>query len=146
MNNTRVYLAFKHTPPGGFWMSAFHWITAFRLVTRYPHGGIVQGGWLYHTKLSTGARRERFDDNPGWDLFDTGSDADMEEVFRELEGNPYDVFGLLAFILPWRISDSSRMYCYKLMWRMVTGQNPRFKVVPETLLAWAAQQQAGNRA
>lgn len=143
MTNTRVYLAFKHVAPKGFWRRAFHWLTAFRLVTRFPHGGIVQNGVLYHTDLTNGAHRVAFND-VGWDLFDTGLEADMEEVFRPLAGTPYDSFGLLVFVLPWNVSDSSRMYCFELMWRMVTGQNPKFKVVPEMLLAWAFQQPRGR--
>lgn len=41
-------LALKHAPPKGFGKRAFHWLTAARLLTSYPHAGIVIDGQLMH--------------------------------------------------------------------------------------------------
>jgi hypothetical protein len=133
-----VKLALKHAPPKGFFKRLFHWLTAARLVTRYPHAGIVIDGKLMHTNLSNGLHSERFLPE-GWDLFEV-ADADGLTLlrFRDFEGTPYDVFGLLAFVLPWNVSDSSRMYCYEWCWLAITGVNPRRRVTPEDLLALVA--------
>jgi hypothetical protein len=132
-------LALKHAPPRGFWKRAFHRLTAARLVTRYPHAGIVIGSELLHSNLSNGLHREPFEPT-GWDLFDLGDADDLTLLrFRDFEGTPYDVFGLLAFVLPWNVSDSSRMYCYEWCWLAITGVQPRGRVTPEDLLALIAQ-------
>jgi hypothetical protein len=133
-----VKLALKHAPPSGLFNRLFHAITAARLVTRYPHAGIVIDGQLLHTNFSNGLHSERFEPT-GWDVFDL-SDADgLARVrFQDFEGTRYDIFGLLAFILPWRVSDSSRMYCYEWCWLAITGTQPRSRVTPEDLLALIA--------
>ena len=128
-------LALKHAPPKGFFKRAFHNLTKWRLVTKYPHGGIVIGDQLLHTTLSKGLHAETFLPE-GWDLFDAPGDyAEVWLLFKELEGTPYDWFSLLAFVLPWRVSDSSRMYCYEWQLLALTGRFSRERVVPENLLA-----------
>jgi hypothetical protein len=133
-----VKLALKHAPPSGLFKRLFHWITAARLVTRYPHAGIVIDDMLYHSNLSNGLHSERFLP-AGWDLFEV-ADADGLALprFVDLESTPYDIFGLLAFILPWNVSDSSRLYCYEWCWLAITGTQPRRRVTPEDLLALIA--------
>jgi hypothetical protein len=138
-------LALKHAPPKGVFKRLFHWLTAVRLLTRYPHGGIVIGDQLLHCNLSKGLHHETFLPE-GWDLFDVpgGDDALAWDLFHELEHTPYDVFGLLAFVLPWRVSDSSRMYCYRWQLRVLCliygiEHVGRERVVPEDLLALIAQ-------
>lgn len=128
-------LALKYAPPQGFWKRAFHRLTAYRLVTRYPHAGIVIDGDIYHSTLSGGLHTEPFLPH-GWDLFDVPS-ADEQaalRIFKKLEGTPYDAFSLLAFVLPWRVSDSSRLYCYEWCLLALTGDEPTRRVTPEDLL------------
>jgi hypothetical protein len=133
-----VKLALKHAPPTGFWKRAFHAITAARLVTRYPHAGIVIDGDLMHSNLASGLHIEPFRPE-GWDLFDLGDADELAQArFLDFEGTPYDWFSLLAFVLPWNVSDSSRMYCYEWCWLAITGVNPRRRVTPEDLLALIA--------
>ena len=128
-------LALKHAPPKGFFKRAFHNVTKWRLVTRYPHGGIVIGDQILHTTLSKGLHAETFLPE-GWDLFDAnGDEAEVWLLFKELEGTPYDWFSLLAFVLPWRVSDRNRMYCYEWQLLALTGRFSRERVVPENLLA-----------
>jgi len=132
-------LALKYAPPKGFFKRLFHWLTSVRLVTRYPHAGIVIGDQLMHSNLSNGLHIETFDP-VGWDVFDLGDASELARMrFRDFEGTRYDVFGLLAFILPWNVSDSSRMYCYEWCWLAITGLQPRSRVTPEDLLALIAQ-------
>lgn len=131
-------LALKHAPPTGFWKRAFHAITAARLVTRYPHGGIVIGDQLLHSNLANGLHSELFQPE-GWDVFDLGDADELAQArFREFEGTRYDWFSLLSFGLPWRVRDRSRLYCYEWCWLAITGVNPRRRVTPEDLLALVA--------
>lgn len=131
-------LALKHAPPAGFFKRAFHELTKWRLVTRYPHGGILIGDQILHTTLGKGLHSETFIPE-GWDLFDAPcEDDDVWVLFRELEGRPYDWFSLLAFVLPWRVSDSSRLYCYEWQLLALTGRASRDRVVAEDLLAIVA--------
>lgn len=136
-------LALKHAAPTDFFKRAFHALTAARLLTSYPHAGIVIGDQLMHSTLSNGLHSETFDPL-GWHLFDLGDDDGLAHVrFRDFEGTPYDLFGLLAFILPWRVSDSSRIYCYEWCWLAIAGTMPRRRVTPEDLLALCLQFKRG---
>jgi hypothetical protein len=134
-----VKLALKHAPPKGLFKRLFHWLTAARLLTHYPHAGIVIDGELMHSNLANGLHSEPFKPE-GWELFEV-ADADGMAMlhFRDFEGTPYDIFGLLAFVLPWNVSDSSRMYCYEWCWLAITGTMPRSRVTPEDLLALVAK-------
>ncbi len=134
-----MQLALKHAAPDGFWSKAFHYLTAWRLLTKYPHAGIVHDGMLYHTTLAHGLHATVFKPD-GWDLFDlNGKDLD-NWAFADHEGTAYDWFSLLAFILPWRVRDGSRLYCYEWCWLAMTGENPTRRVTPEDLLALAFMQ------
>jgi hypothetical protein len=135
-----MQLALKHAPPKCFLKRAFHELTAYRLVTHYPHSGIVIGDQLQHTNLSRGVHAETFIP-VGWDLFDVpgGDDELTWDRFQSVIGLPYDVFSQLAFIIPNSASDSSRLYCFELTWFLLTGQMPRRRVTPEDLLAFIAK-------
>lgn len=132
-------LALKHAPPKGIAKRAFHELTAYRLVTNYPHSGIVIGDQLLHTNLSRGVHAETFIPQ-GWDLFDVpGGDDELTQIrFESVIGMPYDVFSQLAFVIPNSARDSSRLYCYELTWFLLTGVMPRRRVTAEDLLAIVA--------
>jgi hypothetical protein len=134
-----VKLALKHAPPKGFGKRAFHELTAYRLVTHYPHSGIVIGDQLLHTNLSRGVHAETFIP-VGWDLFDVpgGDDELAWDRFNFAFGMPYDIFSQLAFVIPNSASDSNRLYCYELSWYLLTGVMPRRRVTAEDLLAFIA--------
>lgn len=132
-------LALKHAPPRGFWKQAFHHLTAARLATRYPHGGIVIDGQLLHSNLARGLHREPFEP-AGWHLFDVpGAAHFVQQLFDERQGARYDWFSLLAFVLPWRVRDRSRLYCYEWCHLAITGRDPSERVTPENLLALIAR-------
>lgn len=117
---------------------ATHNVIKARLVTRYPHAGIVIGDRLYQATARKGVHWTN-DWNPErWHLFDVGGDdAAAVARFREREGNGYDWIGLLPFVgLPG--SDRRRDYCFELAYYMMAGVYPTRLVTAETLLALAA--------
>lgn len=134
-----VYLALRKTDNPSFFGGWFNRLTRWRLHTDYPHSGIVIGGDLYHTTYKDGLHREDFNAQ-GWELFATDSDAGyVRAAFNARKGAAYDAFSLLAFILPWRVRDSRRLYCYEWSWLALTASNPSDRVTPEKLLAYIAK-------
>jgi hypothetical protein len=135
-------LAMRRTSPPGFWRGLFAAVTRWRLVSRYPHAGVVVADVLMHSTLTDGVHPEPFNSADGWDLYPTSEPAFVVlERFEVVRGWPYDVFSLLAFGPPIRVRDSSRLYCYELCWYLLTGTMPRERVTAEDLLALVAQQQ-----
>lgn len=130
-----AYLALRQTSPPGFFPGVFAAITKCRLVTQYPHAGIVIDGVLYEATFKYGVRSSKFDQN-GWDLFtiNKSDNINMLARFKQVEGRPYDWFSLLAFVLPFRASMAQWLYCYELCSFMLDGINPSKRVTPEILL------------
>lgn len=108
-----------------------------RLVTSYPHAGILIDDLLYHATARGGLKREPL---PGdnWLLIDVGDVRDAEAValYQRLGRVGYDWFSLLAFA-GLKASDSSRLYCYEWCWMAMTGRIPRGRVTVERLLLLA---------
>lgn len=105
-----------------------------RIVTKYPHGGIVIGNDLYHANVSHGTHVIKDADLTGYVLINLGTELDERalKIFKQIEGTGYDWFSLFAFVLvPTR--DSERHYCYELCYLMMTGRIPCERVTPETL-------------
>lgn len=120
-----------------------HWLIKARLVTRYPHAGIVIGETLYHATAKRGLHVTEFHPER-WELIDVGGDDDAAlALFREREGSGYDWFSLLAFV-GLKARDSRRYYCYEWAYHAITGRHPTGRVMPETLLELAAQQGAAH--
>ena len=132
----KTYLALKHAAPSGLLPKLFHHLTRARLLTAYPHAGIVRGGMLMHSNLANGLHMEMFDAR-GWELFPLPDHTAVEARFDAHAGTRYDWFSLLAFVLPWRVRDRRRMYCYEWCWLAMTGLQPSGRVTPEMLLAEA---------
>lgn len=105
-----------------------------RLVTGYPHAGMLIDGLLYHSTARDGLKREPL---PGdnWTLIDVGSERDSQAIklFFRLAPVGYDWFSLLAFA-GLKASDSRRLYCYEWCHLAMTGQKPRGRVTVESLL------------
>lgn len=129
-----MQLALRKTDGKTLFSKLFNVATRWRLHTKYPHAGIVIGGTLYHTTYSEGLHAVPF--NPdGWDVFEFGgSDAYARSAFNARLGAEYDAISLLAFILPWRVRDAKRLYCYEWCWLAMTSENPGVKITPEDLL------------
>lgn len=134
-----MHLALQHTQTNpSLFSRIFSLLVKVRLVTNYPHGGIVEDGMLRQCNFAKGLHEVPF--NPeGWHVFEV---PDLvpggDQLFEALKGTPYDSFSLLAFLLPWRVRDSKRLYCFEWAWLRMTGQSPNFRVTPEALLALAA--------
>lgn len=136
-----MLLALRTQPASGAkWLDvATHNIIKVRLVTQYPHGGIVIDGNLYHSTARHGVHRTPAGEwTPSrWELREFGGDdAAALEVFHQREGFGYDFIGLLPFIgVPG--SDRNRDYCFELCWHMRMLERPRGIITAETLLALA---------
>lgn len=131
-------LALRMSPDSGKWNHKLAAeIIKARLVTKYPHAGIVIGDTLYHSTASNGVHSEPFPKSDNWKLIDIGGDdAVALELFNKENGKPYDWFSLIAFaLIPAR--DSSRWYCYELAYYMMTGKKPTERVTPEDLYGLA---------
>lgn len=128
-------LALRKSPDSDKWnhKSAAAIISA-RLVTRYPHAGVVIGDVLYHATASSGVHAEPFSGGDNWLLVDVGGDDESAmALFSKEEGKGYDWFSLLAFaLIP--ATDSKRWYCYELAYYLMTGRKPVDRVTPEDLL------------
>jgi hypothetical protein len=110
------------------------WVIKTRLVTRFPHAGIVIGDTLYH---STGRKGLHADvlDSADWVLIDIGGDDERAlGLFHEYRGSGYDWVSLLAFV-GIKARDSRRMYCYEWCYLAMTGKTYKGRVTPELLLA-----------
>lgn len=129
-----VYLALRKTNPPGVGPLLFAKMTTYRLVTRYPHAGIVVDGTLYQATLKDGVHSTPFDPL-GWDLFSVDlAPALALDRFTSVKGARYDWFSLLGFILPFRVSKGSWFYCYELAYFIITGIIPTGRITPEDLL------------
>lgn len=129
-------LALRKSPDSDKWNhKAAAAIIRTRLVTRYPHAGIVIGSTLYHATAYGGVHDEPFSGGDNWVLFDVpGSDNLAISRYIDEEGKGYDWFSLLAFaMIP--AKDSRRWYCYELAYYLITGDKPKGRVTPEDLLA-----------
>lgn len=123
-----------------------------RLVTKYPHAGIVIGDTLYHSTAKQGPHKTTEWHPERWALIDVGGDDQkaiyaFESIIVKPEGwfrrlvrkitKGYDFASLLAFVgIP--VRDSRSVYCFELCWLMMTGKHPTERVTPESLLelAW----------
>jgi hypothetical protein len=130
-----AYLALRRTSPPGLVQGWFAQLTKTRLVTQYPHSGIVIDGILYEATFKHGVRSIKFDPS-GWDLFKIHKvgKTDMLARFAQVKGRPYDWFSLLAFVVPFRASVAKWLYCYEFCSFMLNGNNPSQRITPEILL------------
>lgn len=140
---TTVYLALRHRDPPGF-LGLFAKIIRARLVTAYPHGGIVACATLFHATLADGVHPQGAPTaGDGWLLLPTTVPLDvaMQRIGHRV-GLPYDWPSLLAFLLPVSVRWSRADYCFEFAWYVLTGEKPRGRVTAEQLLALVAQQLA----
>lgn len=128
----------------------FLWVIRERLVTDYPHAGIVIGGRLYHATARHGFCEAEY--TPArWELYALGNRRDEEALAlaQELLSSKtgYDFVELLDFT-PLRLLVKlarmvpalrrwldGRLYCYQWCWLAMTGAFPSRRVTAEALLA-----------
>lgn len=128
-------LALRTHPDSGVWSHEFAaWVIKARLVTKYPHAGIVIGDRLYHATAASGVIDEPFVNNGNWVLKEYGGDDSYAvELYNQRKGRKYDWLSLIAFA-GIKATDSSRDYCYELAFFMMTGKLARSRVTVEMLL------------
>ncbi len=145
MAEPAIHLALRRTDPKGL-PKLFALATRARLLTQWPHAGIVVGNELMHATLSDGLHSLPFNHSMDWDTLPLPASMAglVRERFMERRGAKYDALSLLAFLVPWRVSDSQRMYCFEWCWYAMTGANPNWRVTPEQLLWLAAKMNAGR--
>ena len=83
----------------------------------------------------------------GWDFVDIGPerDRDMLRLFRDYRGTPYDLIGLLAFVLPGHYDDPRSLYCFEWC-ALAMGIPLRHRMTPDLLLLAATTQPGTRRA
>jgi hypothetical protein len=139
-----VYLALRKTPPSGVFPKLFFNLTRARLLTKYPHAGVVMGDTLYQATARNGVHSVPFDPD-GWHLFPTNVPHEtIINRFNEVQGSRYDWFSLLAFVLPFRMTVGQWWYCYELAHYLLSGLKPTGRVTPEDLLAGVAHEEGRN--
>ena len=146
-----MYLALRRGPlpdANSFEKFAAHVIES-RLVTKWPHAGIVVKDTLYHATAKGGLIKEPFVNKGNWDLFDCGEEHDQrviaqfEERLRKAGGKVrYDWFSLLAFT-PVRyigklfgspLRYNKWLYCYEWCYEVMMLRRVTSEVTPEDLL------------
>lgn len=136
-------LALRHRDPPG-WRGLFAKGIRVRLVTAYPHGGVVAGATLFHSTLADGVHPQAAPTAAdGWLLLPTAvpMDVAMQRIGQRV-GLGYDWISLLAFVLPVSVRWSRADYCFEFAWYVLTGEKPTGRVTAEQLLALVAQQLA----
>jgi len=132
-----VFLALRKTDAPGI-AKLFSKFTRLRLITQYPHAGIMINGTLLHITAKHGMRADRGLDLSDWEFFCV--DASASEVIKRYEQHinaKYDWVSLLAFVLPWRVSVSKWLYCYEWCYLALTGNLPKRRITPEELLTYS---------
>lgn len=133
-----VYLALRKTDSPGAFAKLFSRLTRARLITRYPHAGIVIDGRLLDITAKHGMRDTVLTDVDQWDLFYVDVDKSLVlERFHECTDCKYDWVSLLAFVLPWRVSVRRWLYCFEWAFVALTGDLPGRRVTPEDLLTFS---------
>lgn len=119
----------------------FSLATRARLVTQWPHAGMVVNGVLMHANLAKGLHASSFTGGNTWDMvyLPDSIAPQVQSLFDKYKGAQYDAISQLAFMLPWRVSDGGRLYCYEWCYLAMTGQNPHWRMTPEQLLFAAIQ-------
>lgn len=143
---TTATLALRHRDPPGF-LGLFAKLIRWRLVTDYPHAGIVVGGTLYHATLADGVHAQPAPTAAdGWLLLPTTVPADLalQRIGRRM-GLPYDWPSLLAFVLPVSVRWSRADYCFEFGKYVCTGEQPTNRVTAEQLAVLVAQQLAAQQ-
>jgi hypothetical protein len=137
----------------------FIWVIKERLVTVWPHAGIVIGDTLYHATARHGFCKAEYTPHR-WTLIPLGEerDAEVQALAEDLiaQGTGYDFAELLDFtplrlavrlarlVPPLRRWLDGRLYCYQWCWLAMTGRVPSSRVTAELLQGLYIKQLAGR--
>lgn len=127
------YLALRKSAPQGVIKKLITYLIKWRLHTKYPHAGIVEDGILYEmTTHGLVSSKSLLGD---WDLFPVVCQQSAKATYDKLLGIEYDYFSEIGFVLPIKVRDSKRIYCYEFCYQVITGNQANDKITPEILLA-----------
>lgn len=154
-----MYLALRRdAATDAKWLDHFFiWVIQARLVTDYPHAGIVIGDQLYHATARHGFCKTPYTPER-WELHDLGTERDAEVLAmaedRIARGTGYDFAELFDFT-PLRVLVKvarkvpalrrwldNLLYCFQWCWLAMTGSYPTRRVTAERLLALLARMRA----
>lgn len=157
-----MYLALRRgAATDATWLDKFFvWVIKERLVTVYPHAGIVIGNTLYHATARHGFCKADY--TPArWELLPLGDerDAEVQALAERLiaKKTGYDFAELLDFtplqilvrMARWvpalRGWLDGRLYCYQWCWLVMTGSLPTRRVTAEMLQALYIKQSADRQ-
>lgn len=110
-----VRIALYRGPAPTWWRQLAHRLVCWRTRGAYSHCELIDGegqGWTA-SWMDGGVRRKAIDFGSGhWDVITVAGDLEAAVAwFRAHQGQGYDVFGLLGWVLPWRVSDRRRWFC-----------------------------------
>lgn len=151
-----MYLALRRLPAtDATWLDKFFLqVIKSRLVTEFPHAGIVINGTLFHATARHGFCKADDYTPERWELIDLGSERDAIALAKAEEllalGTGYDFAEILDFTpLHWavklarkvpelRVLLDNLLYCYQWCYLAMTGKYPAERVTAETLLVLVA--------
>ncbi|MGS5088293.1 hypothetical protein ACVC7V_17560 [Hydrogenophaga sp. A37] len=151
-----MYLALRRgAATDAKWLDHFFiWVIKERLVTDFPHAGIVIGDQLYHATARHGFCKTPYTPER-WELWPLGDERDAEVQAKAdaliARGTGYDFAELFDFTpLKWVVKVARKvpvlrhwldnlLYCYQWCWLALTGCYPTRRVTAEMLLALYAQ-------
>ena len=143
-----TYLALRKTDADGALKRLFSIATRWRLMTRYPHAGIVikdphDGDYLLHTTASEGMHISAYDPSK-WFLVPVDvSDDEVKSRFSSVKSAKYDWVSQIAFLVPFRVTKADWLYCYEWAYFAITGIIYPGRVTPEMLLVAALETRNG---
>lgn len=156
-----MYLALRQgAASDATWLDKFFvWVIKERLVTVFPHAGIVIGNTLYHATARHGFCRAEYTPHR-WTLLPLGDERDTEvQALAEdliALGTGYDFAELLDFTPLHLVVRAARLvpalrrrldnllYCYQWCWLAMTGSVPTSRVTAEMLQSLYIKQIAGR--
>jgi len=151
-----MYLALRRNPAtDATWVDKFFlWVIKSRLVTEFPHAGIVIRGNLYHATARHGFCMADDYTPERWLLIDLGTERDAVVLAKAEElialGTGYDFAEIFDFTpLHWLMNLARKvpqlravldnlLYCYQWCFLAMTQAYPDRRVTAESLLAMVA--------
>lgn len=110
-----IRVAFFQGPVQNKWRQLAHKIICAIDGGKYSHCEVIDAeGYCWGSSyIDGGVRRKLVNfNNERWKVLELEGDLEKVVAWFELhEGEKYDMFGLLGFVLPWRVSDRSRWFC-----------------------------------
>lgn len=140
-----ITIAFYKGPPTNWLLLQAHRLVCWRTSGPFSHCELIdaQGqGWTSSWR-DGGVRCKQLDlDSGRWRLVEVpGDPAEALAWFEAHRGQSYDVFGLLGWVLPWRVSDRTRWFCSEAVAEAM-GLAQTWRISPNDLFAMLTGERA----